>query len=106
MRCAILFLASLLFIPANSLAISGTTHFVGKKQQAAMIPGWPEGALKLINDPLRADGWHPWFSECPNDRYYFGLEVHTPADINHLVEILAAIKAEKVELHLMPGEGG
>ena len=41
---------------------------VGRDQ--ARQYGWPKGALELPNRPLRAQGWHPFFSECLNDIYH------------------------------------
>jgi hypothetical protein len=88
-----------------AFAIGGTEKVVAKGDEAKAVPGWPEGVLKLTNDPLRVDGWHPWFSECPNDSYFYGMDVGNPGDINHLIEVLGSIDAKTLHLNLDPGEG-
>jgi hypothetical protein len=89
----------------QALALSGEDKVVARGQTAKALPGWPQGVLEFINDPLRVNGWHPWFSECPNDGYYYSMEVRQPQDVNHLIKLLAAIKANKVELNLDPANG-
>jgi hypothetical protein len=29
------------------------------------------GSFDLVNDPLRTQGWNPWFSEWPNDMNFY-----------------------------------
>ncbi|MHC4405125.1 MAG: hypothetical protein ACYTG0_36220 [Planctomycetota bacterium] len=101
----VVLLSIALLVPPHAAAISGKSKVVSKGQKAKAMAGWPKGVLALVNDPLRTNGWHPWFSECPNDRYYYAMEVRRPEDVNHLVGILAAIKAEAVQLRLDPAKG-
>jgi len=65
---------------------------------------WPDGVLDLVNDPLRTNVRRHWFSECPNDIQWFEFAVRSTADINHLIERLAAIKADCVRLELAVNE--
>jgi hypothetical protein len=108
-KCNICVLAVVLFAAVvvcfQALAVSGEDKVVARGQMAKALPGWPQGVLKVINDPLRVNGWHPWFSECPNDGYYYSMDVRQPQDVNHLITLLAAIKAGKLELNLDPAEG-
>ena len=96
---------SAVVVPSQALAISGRDRVVARGQMAKALPGWPQGVLALINHPTRVNGWHPWFSECPNDRYYYELDVRRPEDMNRLLEALAAVKAETVQLRLDPADG-
>lgn len=93
-------LASMLLLGA-----SGTDHVVRRGEPMEMIAGWPNGVHRLINDPVRTEGWHPWFTECPNDGHYFGLDVRGTKDINRLLKKLAGIEADHVELYLSPEPG-
>ena len=70
------------------------------------LEGWPEGVMKVINHPFRTKGWHHFFSECPNDAYYFGLDLETPADLHRLLKVFSTIKADKLILALDPNDGG
>ncbi len=99
------FLSSAVAVPSESLAISGKDRVVARGQTAKALPGWPQGVLELINDPVRVNGWHPWFSECPNDRYYYEMDVRRPQDVNRLIKLLAAIKCRTLELNLNPADG-
>ena len=87
------------------LGASGTTLVASRGQPMDMIPGWPDGVHRLINDLVRTEGWNPWFTECPNDVNYFGLDVRGAKDINRLIKKLAAVEADHVELHLLPEPG-
>jgi len=70
-----------------------------------MLPGWPEGVHRLINDLVRTQGWNPWFTQHPNDVFYFGLDVRGAKDINRLLKKLAAVEMDHVELQLLPESG-
>ena len=87
------------------LGASGKTQVASRGQPMDMIPGWPYGVHRLINDPVRSEGWNPWFTECPNDTHYFGLDVRGAKDINRLIKKLAAVEADHVELYLLPEPG-
>jgi hypothetical protein len=68
-------------------------HFGSSRFEAATAEqnGWPKGTLELVNTPLRQDAWHPFFSECPNDRYYFGFKPRTIREMNEIMELLARV---------------
>lgn len=84
---------------------SGLGTVAVRGQKATGLPGWPAGTLALINDPLRTGGWHHFFSECPNDSQYYGLDVRDPDDVNHLIQLLAAIDTTELELSILPETG-
>ena len=65
---------------------------------------WPEGVLELVNDPLRTDGWHPWFSGMPNDVDQFDFNIRSARAVDHLIRKLAAIKADSLRIELDPGK--
>jgi hypothetical protein len=112
-------LGTLLLLSCSALAMGGTSH-IASAQEAVEGPStvsistrhedgrtvttiadpWPEGVLELVNHPLRTDGWHPWFTEWPNDVDSFDIEIRYPRDVDHLVQKLAAIKAPSVRLEL------
>jgi len=83
-------------------AMSGTSQVAWPGKPVAADPGWPEGVLELVNDPLRTEGWNPWFSEWPNDVNYYAFQVRGTNDVNHLLTKLAAIKSAKVQVLLYP----
>lgn len=64
---------------------------------------WPEGSVELVNDPLRANGWHPWFSELPNDTIYFEMNVRDARDVQHLIDQMKKVKTLKRRIALHPG---
>lgn len=99
------FLLTVVMAAHFSWGASGTTKVVSKGQLAQREAGWPEGALKLINDPLRRDGWHSWFSECPNDSTYYTFDVRDFKDVDQLVELLASLQAKTLRINLDPTEG-
>src|SRR4051794_59118 len=99
------FLAVLVCGVSPVFAIAGTDRVADKGQKAEALPGWPQGVLEIINDPVRTTGWHPWFSELPNDMRYYILQAEKPEDIQRLVRALAAIKAPSVEIILGPAKG-
>src|SRR5262249_10222965 len=82
----------------STVSIS-TRHEDGNTVTTTADP-WPEGVLELVNHPLRTDGWHPWFTELPNDVDSFDIEIRYPRDVDHLVQKLAAIKAPSLQLEL------
>lgn len=92
--------AVLLAMPTAAWAVAGNDKVVSRGQKAKALPGWPKGVMKVINHPLRTDGWHPWFSECPNDHYDYVMDVRRMEDVNALLKVLAGVKAKTVVLHL------
>lgn len=98
--------AALLAAPRPAAAISGTHKVAFRGKPVTALPGWPEGVMKLINHRLRTDGWHPWFSELPNDMNYYGMDVRGMDDVNALLKLLAGVKAKRVVLNFDPAAGG
>jgi hypothetical protein len=85
-----------------AFAMSSTDRVAWPGKPATAVAGWPEGTLALVNDPLRTDGWHPWFSECPNDVNFYEYRIRDTGDVNRLLQLLAAIKATNATLRLNP----
>ena len=83
--------------------MSGTSKVALPGKPVGAVSGWPAGVLELVNDPLRTDGWNPWFSQMANDVNFYGFEVRDTDDVNRLIQTLAAIKASKVQVQLNPG---
>ena len=73
--------------------------------RTAQHHGWPAGVRELLNSPLRGDGWHPWFSECPNDLTYYEFDVETPEDVEAVLGLLDGVDSAGVRVVLAPGEG-
>jgi hypothetical protein len=95
----LLALAMVLLIPSLVYGSSGTDRIAepGKRyeEQQAKWYEWPRGTLELINDEARRFGWHHWFSELPNDANWFDYEVKDTAEINRLLQRLAAIDSKR-----------
>lgn len=89
-------------------AMSSTSQAAFKGQpitkEEAVMRGWPDGVLDLLNDPVRTDGWNPWFSEWPNDVNHYGFKPGTSNDVKRIVGKLAGIRAEGVRIELHPGK--
>jgi len=66
---------------------------------------WPEGVLELLNDPLRREGWHSWFSGLPNDVERYRFQLTKEEEINHLIRRFAAIKSDQLRIRLAAAEG-
>jgi len=86
--------------PRDLLAAGGTSMVASKGQPAYVSRGWPQGVDDLVNDPLRTDGWNSWFTEWPNDVNQYAYDVKSTADINRLIEKLAAIKVGVRQIRL------
>jgi hypothetical protein len=95
-------LTLLVLTAANALAMSGTSQVAWPGKPVAARADWPEGVLDLVNDPLRTEGWNPWFSECPNDVDFYSYAVEGTTNVNHLIAKLAAIKGAKARVLLYP----
>ena len=102
--CGVTFLCALCFHAPTARAMSGTSQVAWSGKPVVGVAGWPEGALALINDPLRTDGWNPWFSECSNDVNFYEYKIHDAGDVNHLLKSLAGIKTTNATLRLNPGK--
>ena len=98
-----LFALSVLVLAAsNTLAMSGTSQVAWRDKPVPAQSDWPAGVLDLVNDPLRTEGWNPWFSEWPNDVNYYAFQVGDTNDVNRLITKLAAIKSAKAQVRLYP----
>lgn len=71
-------------------------------RETAAQYAWPAGALDMVNDPARAEGWHPMFSELPNDSQTFGYRLADTQEANRLLKVLAQVKGERPAVHLDP----
>jgi len=99
--CTIAYCVALVGMTSTNLFAAGGTSAVAKKGEPVIaMPDWPEGAVELLNDPTRTDGWNSWFSEWPNDVNVYAFEETTTDDINRLIEKLAAIKSEVCQVRL------
>jgi hypothetical protein len=83
------------------LARSGASQIAWPGKSVQADTGWPAGAVELINDPTRTEGWNPWFSGTPSDVRYFVFKLTNQEDASRLVDRLAAIQAP-VQLVLSP----
>ena len=103
--CPLVVMAGVPFaLPLPLLSAGGTVRVASKRKPVAAADGWPEGALALVNDPLRTDGWKPWFSELPNDVTHYHFGVHDAEDVNRVVQRLAEVKSDVVRLRLHAGQ--
>jgi hypothetical protein len=99
--CAcMMFGAVISYSPTKLHAAGGTSIVATKGEPAYLSPSWPEGTKDLINSPLRTTGWNSWFSEWPNDVHQYAFEFTTTAELNGLIERLAAIKTDLHQIHL------
>src|SRR6266542_23575 len=89
------------------LAMAGTDD-IPKPLDPRSLEDWgfPTNALSLLNDPRRVAGWHPWFSELPNNAYWFAYRAKSIDDVNQLIAIFAKLKSDEVVLELSPLDGG
>jgi hypothetical protein len=62
---------ALSLVATNVLAMSSTSQVAWRDKPVPAQPDWPAGVLDLVNDPLRTEGWNPWFSECANDVNFY-----------------------------------
>jgi hypothetical protein len=87
--------------------VSSTSQVAFEGQQipkeASSSYRWPSGVLDLVNHPLRANGWNPWFSEWPNDVTHYEIKLRDTDDLNRIVKKLAAIDCERVHIQLRAG---
>jgi hypothetical protein len=107
-RVGLLILLTVIFPrPRLALAIAGTDEIRGPISPAdARSKAWPDNSLPLMNDPRRIRAWWPWFSEAPNDVYYFAYQARSMDDVNQLIALLAEIKSDQVVVALSPQGGG
>jgi HEAT repeat protein len=93
-------------VSVSVFAMSSTTQvaYEGKPITEVAVEGngWPVGVLELLNDPLRANGWNSWFSECPNDVNRYEFKLHTGDDLKQVVRKLAKIHCKTVRIELDP----
>lgn len=89
-----------LSFPILTLAAGGTSIVATEGQDAYVNPSWPKGVDALVNHALRTTGWNSWFSEWPNDVNQYAFKANSTADINTLIEKLAAIKTDLRQVRL------
>lgn len=82
----------------SQVASKGRPVPASKAEESA----WPEGILDLVNDPVRADGWNPWFSEWPNDVNHYEMIVQGGEDVQRLLDKLGKVRCKEVRLVLKP----
>ena len=91
-----------LLLAASALAAAGTQQVCSKGdaigEPTAADRGWAKGVLDILNDPLRGDGWNPWFTELPNDVEYFKLHARTMDDVNRLIAKLSKIEGAQIRI--------
>src|SRR5512136_1443436 len=95
-------LGLLVLTSRSAPAMSSTDQVAWRGKPVAAQPDWPEGVLDLVNDPLRTDGWKPWFSEWPNDVDFYAFQVSGTNDVNRLIAKLAAIRSTEARVLLYP----
>lgn len=96
--------ACLATVASTAYAIAGYLQVASPGQPVAPQPGWPEGAIDLVNDEARTVGWNFFFSELPNDVDHYVFAAKSTDDLNRLIEKLAAIKTEGASVHLALGK--
>jgi hypothetical protein len=89
-----------LLAPRILLAEGGTSVVATHGEPAHIATGWPEGVGDVVNDPARTTGWNWWFSEWSSDVNQYAFEVSSTAEVNRLIEKLAAIKSELRQIRL------
>jgi hypothetical protein len=99
---AISVLCAHLLLAQQACAMSGTGQVASPGQSVMTVTNWPEGTMKLVNDPLRTFGWNPFFSELPNEVNIYEYTIRETADVNHLIELLAAVKSTNATVLLSP----
>ncbi len=97
-------LAAVLLAGSCVFGMFGTSQVAWPGKAVSAEASWPEGALALVNDPARTEGWNPWFSEWPNDLNRYGFQVTNTTEVNRLIGKLATIKSPKLQLRLNPGK--
>jgi len=102
MRLSLLAGLTLCVAVAEVCAISGTDKIASPGQRVTPLDDWPLGVVELLNDPARTDGWHHWFSECPNDVNHYVCLLKDMKDVERIVQLLARIKAPEVHVNLDP----
>jgi hypothetical protein len=91
-------------IATSARAASGTDRIAWPGRPVTYIPAsWPVGVEAIVNDPVRVDGWLPWFTELPNDIQYFEMDIRTTDQLNQILAKLSTIDCGRRELRLHPG---
>lgn len=74
-RKRILWLLTVWFCNCATLAVAASgTDVVGTRgEYAHLLTSWPQGTGGIVNDGCRTTGWHPWFTEWPNDVHHYAL---------------------------------
>jgi hypothetical protein len=97
-------LSALMLAAVSAPGMAGTSQVAWRDKPVLAESDWPAGVLDLVNDPLRTEGWNPWFSECPNDVNFYAFRVNDTNDVNRLIGKLAVIKKAQARVLLYPDE--
>ncbi len=100
--CALLALSQCVFAMSSTSQVATEGRPVPKA--AVETYGWPAGVLDLVNDPLRSNGWNPWFSEWPNDVNHYEFKLREHDDLKKIIQKLATIRCDCVRITLDPGK--
>jgi hypothetical protein len=82
--------------------MAGTDQVASPGKPVMTVTNWPDGTMELVNDPLRTSGWNPFFSELSNEVNFYEYKIRGTADVNHLLELLAAIQCTNATVLLSP----
>jgi len=106
--------AALLLAPPRAHGMSEVGQVARKGQPVpksfVVRQGWPQGALDMVNDPARENGWglYGWGLVSGTEAHlcHFGMNVQTPQDVDRLIQKLAQVKARPLRLALSPTHEG
>lgn len=100
-------LCMMVAVHLDASAMSSTSQVAseGQLMPEALVEayGWPAGVLDLVNDPLRSNGWNPWFSGLPNDVHHYEIKLTNKQDLEKIIQKLSAIRCDGVRIQLDPG---
>ena len=100
--CTLFALCLCVFAMSSTSQIASEGRLIPKA--AVETYGWPAGVLDLVNDPLRSEGWNPWFSEWPNDVNHYEIKLRGQDDLKQIIQKLVAIRCDVVRIRLDPGK--
>lgn len=95
------------FLPcASAFSWSGTTQVASEGKplptDLALMYGWPDGVLNVLNDPLRTNGWNPFFSECSSDVKFYEIQLRENDDVRRIVAKFSEIRSDETRILLSP----
>ena len=89
-----------LFATSQAHGIGGTINVAWKDRPIDISASWPSGVGDLLDDPVRTNGWKPYFSGYPNDVSHYGFDIENIDDLNRIIHKLAACKCKVRKLQL------